>query len=132
MELSKILTTLLEVMAKLTTLPKLSSYPTNNKFDIKINYEQKNLNISINTQKSYIGSFYTYNNSIRIWIGFYEKIEKFCISILSKDGNIKNRKFYYLAEHIPCDNDYWYTISLTEQSDSEKIFEEIKSIIEEI
>ena len=81
MELSKILTTLLEVMAKLTTLPKLSSYPTNNKFDIKINYEQKSLNISINTQKNYIGSFYTYNNSVRIWIGFYEKIEKFCISI---------------------------------------------------
>lgn len=132
MELSKILTTLLEVMAKLTTLPKLSSYPKNNKFDIEIDYKQKSLNISINTQKSYIGSFYTYNSSVRIWIGFYEKIEKFCISIFSKDGNIKNRKFYYLAEHISCDNDYWYTISLMEQSDSEKIFEEIKSIIEEI
>lgn len=132
MELSKILTTLLEVMAKLATLPKLSSYSTNNKFDIKIDYEQKSLNISINTQKNYIGSFYTYNNSVRIWIGFYEKIEKFCISIFSKDDTIKNKTFPYLSEFIPCDNDYWHTINLTEQSDSEKIFEEIKSKIEEI
>jgi len=74
-----------------------------------------------NKEKHFLGKYFGKIKSNRIWAGFYEKYNCFCISFCFYEdkkkeliSNLEKDKISYIAEYSTFpDEDYWYTVPLS-------------------
>lgn len=74
-----------------------------------------------NKEKHFLGKYFGKINDNRIWAGFYEKYNCFCISFCFYEdkkkeliSNLEKDKILYIAEYATLpDEYYWYTVPLS-------------------
>lgn len=78
-------------------------------------------NLVFNKEKHFICKYFGKIKDNRIWAGFYEKYNCFCISFCFTDDDknklisgLEEKKIPYIAEYSTFpDEDYWYTVPLS-------------------